>query len=357
MTRTAIVTGGTAGVGRAVVDALIERGCRVGVLARGEERLEELQRIFGRHRLLGVSCDVADAGAVIHAAREIRDEFGPPTIWVNAAMLTAYSPFRKMPAAEFDAIVGATFLGQVNGTRAALEVMTRGNVVNVGSGLSYRAVPMQSAYVAAKHAINGFTQSLRSELIREGAPIALSLVQLPAINTPQFGWARNRMEREPQPVPPTYQPEVAARAVLRAIDEGSREIFVGAPVLKLVLGEAAAPWLLDRQLARDGVDMQRSDRPESAPSGNLDAPVPMRSRARGDFGADAREGGLILDADRVRAALVLGVPALAFAAGLLAARATRSRPSEPARRRLPAGPRRGADRPVAALPPPPPIRS
>ena len=354
MTRTAIVTGGTAGVGRAVVDALIARGCRVGVLARGEERLEELQRVFGRRRLLGVSCDVADAGAVSQAAREIREEFGPPAIWVNAAMLTAYSPFREMPPAEFDAIVGATFLGQVNGTRAALEVMTRGSIVNVGSGLSYRAVPMQSAYVAAKHAINGFTQSLRSELMREGVPIALSLVQLPAINTPQFGWARNRMGREPQPVPPAYQPEVAARAVLRAIDGGHREILVGAPVLKLMLGELVAPWLLDRQFARQGVEMQRSDRPEDEPGGNLDAPVPMPSRARGDFGEGAREGGLILDADRVRAALTLGVPALAFAAGLLSARATRSPPSDRARRPLPAGPRRAADRPMAALPPPPP---
>ena len=318
MSRIAVVTGGTAGVGRAVVDHLIARGYRVGALARGEERLEELQAIHGRDRLLGISCDVGDAGAVMQAAREVRDEFGPPTVWVNDAMLTSFSSFRQMPPEEFEAVVRTTFIGQVNGTRAALEVMERGNIVNISSALSYRAIPMQSAYVASKHAVNGFTQAVRSELMHEGVPIALSLVQLPAVNTPQFDWARNRLEGHPQPAPPIYQPEVAARAVLKAIDEGSREVFVGAPVLKLVFANFMAPWLLDRKFARDGAKMQQIDRPDPNRGGNIGAPVPMPSRAHGSFDGRARSSGLIVDADRTRMAAFLGVPLAAFAAGLLA---------------------------------------
>ena len=320
---TAVVAGGSAGVGRAVVDMLLERGHRVAVIARGEDRLDELQDRFGRDRLMGVSCDAADAGGMSRAAREIRDAFGPVSIWVNSVMLTAYSPFREVPAEEFDAIVGATFLGTVNGTRAALEVMERGAIVNVGSGLSYRAIPMQTAYVASKHAINGFTSALRSELIREGRPISLSLVQLPAINTPQFDWSRNRLPEKPQPAPPIYQPEVAARAVLRAADQGSREIFVGGSVLQLVFGDMAAPALLDRFLASDGVDAQQSGRPPVNREGNVDRPVAMPSRAHGSHDEDARGSGLILDADRTRAAAFLGVPLVTFALGALVAASRR----------------------------------
>ena len=319
----AVVAGGSAGVGRAVVDMLIARGHRVAVLARGEDRLDQLQELHGRDRLMGVSCDVADAGAVSRAAREIAAEFGPPVVWVNSVMLTSYSAFRDMPAHEFETIVGATFLGTVNGTRAALEVMQRGNVVNVGSGLAYRAIPMQSAYVASKHAINGFTSAVRSELIREGRPIALSLVQLPAINTPQFDWSRNRLDNKPQPAPPAYQPEVAARAVLRAVDDDSRELFVGGSVLQLVFGDMVLPWLLDRRLAKDGVDLQQSERPPVNREGNVDHPVAMPSRAHGSHDAGARSSGLIVDADRTRAAAFLGVPLVTFALGALVAVARR----------------------------------
>ena len=318
----AVVTGGTAGVGRAVVDALIARGHRVGVLARGEDRLEELQRRFGRDRLLGVSCDVADAGAVRRAAHEIASEFGRPSVWVNSAMLTSYSLFRDMPPEEFEAIVRATFLGQVNGDRAALEVMERGSIVNVSSGLAHAPVPMQSAYVASKHALNGFTQALHAELIHEHRPIALTLVALPGINTPQFSWARNRMSAMPQPAPPVYQPEVAARAIMRAIDTGAREIFVSASTLKLVLGNDAVPWLVDWKAGRKGIGMQRSNRPKTqgGQGGNLDAPVPMPSRAHGAYGGRARDHALIVDADRARAAAFLGLPLAIFGAGMLAGR-------------------------------------
>ena len=320
---TAVVAGGSAGVGRAVVDMLLARGHRVAVIARGEDRLDELQDRFGRDRLMGISCDAADAAGMSQAAREVRDAFGPVTIWVNSVMLTSYSPFREVPAEEFDAIVGATFLGTVNGTRAALEVMERGAIVNVGSGLSYRAVPMQSAYVAAKHAINGFTSALRSELIREGRPVTLSLVQLPAINTPQFDWSRNRLPEKPQPAPPIFQPEVAARAILRAADRGEREVFVGGSVLQLVFGDMAAPALLDRFLARNGVEAQQSGRPPVNRVGNVDRPVAMASRAHGSHDEDARSSALVVDGDRARAAAFIGVPLVTFALGALIAGARR----------------------------------
>lgn len=314
---TAVVAGGSAGVGRATVDMLLKRGHRVAVLARGEERLDELQERHGRDRLMGVSVDVSDAGATLRAAREVASEFGPPEIWVNSVMLTSYSPFSEQPSEEFDAIVGATFLGTVNGTRAALETMERGNIVNVGSALSYRGIPIQAAYVGSKHAINGFTESLRQELMREERPITLSLVQLPAINTPQFDWSRNRLDNKPQPAPPIYQPEVAARAVLRAIDEDSRELIVGRSAIQLVFGDMVVPAVLDRFLAAAGVDAQQSDRPPVNRRGNVDAPVPGPSRAHGSHDAQARSSALVVDGDRARAAAFVGLPLAAFVLGAL----------------------------------------
>ena len=325
----AIVAGGSAGVGRAVVERLIGRGHRVGVIARGENRLQEMEREFGREWVRGASADVADHEALDAAADEIVAAFGTPTIWVNSAMLTSFSPFRKMPAREFDTIVGATFTGQVNGTRTALRLMdgaAEGSIVCIGSGLSYRAVPMQSAYVAAKHAINGFAQSLRSELLAERSPIALSLVQLPAINTPQFDWAENRLEDHPQPAPPIYQPDVAARAVMKAIDGGNREILVGGSVLQLMFGDMVAPWLLDRQLAKSGPDMQQTDERDHPDLGpNTYGPASRHSSAKGSFGDRARSRGLIVDSDVARGIAFLGVPLVAMAAGALMAAGGRRR--------------------------------
>lgn len=320
---TAIVAGGSAGVGRAVVERLIGRGYRVGVIARGEDRLTEMEREFGRDWVRGVSADVADHEALDDAADEIVEAFGTPTVWVNSAMLTAFSPFSKMPPKEFDTIVAATFTGQVNGTRTALRILDgsrKGSIVCIGSGLSYRAVPMQSAYVAAKHAINGFAQSLRSELIAENSPIALSMVQLPAINTPQFDWAQNRLEDHPQPAPPIYQPDVAARAVMKAIDGGNREILVGGSVLQLMFGDMIAPWYLDRMLAREGGDMQQTeeaDHPDLGP--NTYAPAARHSSAKGSFGDRARDSAIIVDSDVARGIAFLGLPLAALAATALGA--------------------------------------
>ena len=254
----AVVAGGSAGVGRATVTALLDRGYRVAVLARGQARLDEIAGRYG-DRVWTRSVDVSDGAALEAAGDAIASEFGQPRVWVNSAMLTSFSPFDAMDEAEFRKITETTYLGTVNGCRTALRIMSRGNVVNVGSGLAYTSVPYQSAYCGAKHAIEGFTQALRIELARDRRPVALSMIQLPAINTPQFDWARNRMPKHPQPAPPIFQPEVAAEAVLRAIDTDAREILVGRPVFKLMAGNMLFP-----DLARGEV---HEDRPEDAGSG------------------------------------------------------------------------------------------
>ena len=316
--KSAVVIGGTAGVGRAVALALIRRGYRVGVMARGEDRLAEMEREFGTDAVKAVAADAGNAADVDAATDAIVAAFGPPSVWVNSAMLTSFSPFEKMMPDEFDAIVRTTFLGQVNGTRAALRVMGRGNVVNVGSGLSYRAIPFQAAYCAAKHAINGFTSAVRSELIRDGHPLKVSLVQLPAINTPQFDWARNRLDSKPKPAPPVYQPEVAAEAVMRALDSGAREILVGKSVLQLVFGNMLLPDWLDRKLADEGAAMQKSKRDE--PGGrpdNIEAPVEYPSTAHGSFDANARNKAQMVDGDVARKLIFFGVPVATFALGAI----------------------------------------
>ncbi len=320
-TRSAIVVGGTAGIGRAVVTALLDRGFRVGVIARGQDRLRALETDHpGQVR--AVKADAGIASEVEAATGTIVDALGVPSVWVNAAMLTSFSPFERMDVDEFEAIVRTTFLGQVNGTRSALGVMDRGQIVNIGSGLGYRPVPFQSAYCAAKHAINGFTSAVRSELLRSKRPIDLSLVQLPAVNTPQFEWARNRLEKMPQPAPPIFQPEVAAKAVMQAIDEGSREIFVGKSVLQLVFGDMVLPAFIDRKLAEEGAEMQKSetDDPGGRPD-NIMGPVQREGTAHGRFDDRAHDSGVIVDADQVRKLAFFGVPALlaiiAFVLGLL----------------------------------------
>ncbi|WP_424968875.1 SDR family oxidoreductase [Dinoroseobacter sp. S375] len=317
MSRVAVVAGGSAGVGLAVVERLVREGYAVAILARGAERLDELQARFG-DKVLTQVCNVSEADAVMGAAQTVRDTLGQPVIWVNSAMLTAFSPFAKMAAEEFEKITDTTYHGQVNGTRAALTVMDAGNIVNIGSGLSYRAVPMQSAYCGAKHAINGFTSAVRSELIRENRGIYLSLVQLPAINTPQFEWARNRFDKAPQPAPPIYQPEVAADAVMKAIKGNLREVLVGKSVLQLVIGQMILPDWLDKKLAGDGADMQKSEMDqEGYRAGNIDEPVARAPSARGIFGDRASDKALIMDADLVRKIAVFGGAAVLFGLGLI----------------------------------------
>ncbi len=316
--RVAVVAGGSAGVGRAAVTALLEKGYKVGVMARGQTRLDQMTAELGDDHIFCQSVDVSEAEAVQAAAEAIVERLGAPSVWVNAAMLTTFSPFNEMTADEFEAITATTLGGQVNGTRAAMNVMTEGRIVCIGSGLAYRPVPYQSAYCAAKHGINGFVGSVRSELLRQKSKVSIALVQLPAINTPQFDWARNRMEKKPQPAPPIFSPDFAARAVMRAATGKERELLVGKSVLKLVFGTMVLPDWLDRKLADDGVESQKSNRKEEGQrEDNLFSPADYPARAEGSFGDRASEDGLIVDADLARKVVFFGVPALAFLIGLI----------------------------------------
>ena len=321
----AVVTGGTAGVGRATVDALLARGHRVAVLARGRERLDQLAAQHG-DRVWTRSVDVADDGAVAEAVDALVSDWGAPEIWVNSVMLTSVSAFADVPADEFRKITDATYLGTVNCCRHALRVMTRGNLVNVGSGLAYRAVPYQAAYCGAKHAVRGFTQALRTEILREGRPIAIGIVELPAVNTPQFDWCRNRLPVKPQPVPPIFQPEVAAAGILKAIDEGAREILVGRSVVQLVIGNMLFPDMLDHRLAREGVEMQSSDHKDYGRPDNIDGPLAdYPSKSHGSFDHRAERGGVIVDGDNARKVLAFGGAALLVGLGMLVGRGTKRR--------------------------------
>lgn len=317
MTKSAIVIGGSAGVGRAVVQTLRDRGYAVAVVARGKERLAQMHA--ADPLITTASADVGDAKALSTVVTDLMTGLpSKPTVWINCAMATSFSPFQDMDIDEFDKIIRTTFLGQVNGTRLALEYMDHGNIVNVGSGLSYRPVPGQSAYCAAKHAINGFTGSLRSEILKEGRDIEISLVQLPAINTPQFDWARSRLDRMPQPAPPIFAPQVAADGIMKAIDENLREVFIGQSVLKLVAGDMILPAFIDRKLSREGVEMQKSDQPD--PGGrpdNLFEPVDHPAQAEGSYSNRASDKGVSMDADLVRKIAVFGGALVIFLAGVI----------------------------------------
>ena len=316
----AVVAGGSAGVGRAVVSAMLDRGWRVAVLARGQARLDEIEAEHGE-RVMTQACDVSKDDEVARAADAVVARWGAPDVWVNSAMLTSVSPFSKVDAAEFEAITATTYIGTVNGCRHATRVMTHGNIVNVGSGLAYRPIPLQTAYCGAKHAVNGFTGALRSELIHEGRPIEVSLVQLPAINTPQFDWSRNRMPMKPQPVPPIYQPETAAAGVMKAIDTNAREILVGRAVVGLLFGDMLLPDALDRQLATQAYDGQQSDQKDWGRDDNLDGPVAgIPATAHGSFDHKAEEGGMVVDADRTRKAVAIGGAALLVGLGAMLGR-------------------------------------
>lgn len=318
MSRVVVITGASAGIGRATARAFATRGWAVGLIARGEDGLEAAKREIERRggRAAHVVADVADPEAVERAADALADELGPIAVWVNDAMITAYSPFEEMEPDEFRRITDVCYHGQVNGTRAALRhmrVWDRGTIVNVGSGLAYRSVPLQSAYCGAKFAIRGFTDALRSELIRDGSRIRLSMVHLPGVNTPQFDVGLNRLPMRPQPAPPVYQPELAARAILRAAYEAPRELWVGMPVLKLIAGQWVAPAYVDDVLADAGFKGQQSEIPE--PGGrpnNLFSPVPGDRGAHGRYDDRACENGLIVDPDRLRMA-ALGVAAAGLA--------------------------------------------
>ncbi|GAA2079344.1 SDR family oxidoreductase [Streptomyces albiaxialis] len=298
-----VVTGASAGVGRAAARAFGARGDAVALLARGEEGLErataEVRDAGGE--ALPLPVDVADAAAVDEAAARAERELGPLDVWVNAAFSTVFSPVSEATPEEFRRTAEVTYLGTVHGTMAALRRMLprdRGTVVQAGSALAYRGVPLQAAYCAAKHAVQGFHESLRCELLHERSRVRTTMVQLPGLDTPQFGWVRNHLPRVPRPVPPVYAPEVAARALVFAADHPRRrEFWIGGSTVATLLGDRFAPGLLDRYLARTGYGTQQTDAVPSPAQreGNLwrpaDAEPGQDHGAHGAFGGEAHRHG------------------------------------------------------------------
>jgi short-subunit dehydrogenase len=306
--KVAVITGAGAGVGRATVQEFARQGYDIGLLSRDPERLALAAaecRALGV-RALPISTDVGDAEAVEAAAEQIEAQLGPIEVWVNVAMATVFAPVSKLTAQEFERGTRVTYLGQVHGTMAALRRMrtrNRGTIVNVGSALGYRSVPLQSIYCGAKFAIRGFTDALRSEIIHDNLDVHLTMVDLPAVNTPQFDWSLNKMGKKAKPVAPIYQPEVPARAIFFAASHRRRQIWVGWPTVKAILANRIAPGLIDRYLAKAGYSGQLTDQPLGEdPPANLYAAVPGDYGAHGRFDDQARNGSWEIFTDRHRAA-------------------------------------------------------
>ncbi|HEX2142124.1 MAG TPA: SDR family oxidoreductase, partial [Candidatus Limnocylindria bacterium] len=259
-----VITGASAGVGRALARLYADRGAWVGLIARGRAGLtaarQEVEALGGRG--LELPLDVADADAVEAAAERVERELGPIDVWINNAMASVFSPVREMKVEEFRRVTEVTYLGAVHGSLSALRRMQsrdRGTIVLVGSALAYRGIPLQSAYCAAKHAMQGFHDSLRTELMHDGSNVKVTMVQLPAVNTPQFGWVLSRLPNRAQPVPPIFQPEVIAEGIAWAADnpDATRELNIGFPTLKAVWGNKLAPTVADRVLASSGYTSQQ----------------------------------------------------------------------------------------------------
>jgi NAD(P)-dependent dehydrogenase (short-subunit alcohol dehydrogenase family) len=300
-----VVTGASGGIGRATAKLFAERGASVALLARGERGLEgarqDVEALGGTAAVFPV--DTSDADALDRVAGEVEERFGEIDVWVNVAFTSVFSRFVDIEAEEFDRVTRVTYLGFVNGTRSALKRMLprdRGTIVQVGSTLAYRGIPLQSAYCGAKHATQGFHESLRTELLHDGSAVRVTMVQMPAVNTPQFSWVLSRLPHQAQPVPPIYQPEVAARAVVYAADHpGRREYWVGASTAATLIANALAPGVLDRYLARTGFSAQQTG--DAKPP---DQPANLWEPADGEDGRDYGAHGLFDDRSHGRSAQV-----------------------------------------------------
>jgi NAD(P)-dependent dehydrogenase (short-subunit alcohol dehydrogenase family) len=285
-----VVTGATAGLGRAIARRFAPEASGIALIARGEEGLEATAREMTSlgAKAIALSVDVADWAAVRRAAKQIEDDLGPIAIWINNAMTSVFAPFVELEMADFERATRVNYLGYVHGTKAALEHMVprgRGVIIQVSSALAFRSIPLQSAYCGSKHAIMGFTESLRTELLHDKNDIRVTMVHMPAMNTPQFGWVRSLLPHRAQPVPPIYQPEICAEVVRFAADHpGRKGYFVGASTVLTVLGNRIASGVLDRYLARTGYKAQQTDEPENPERpDNLYRPVPGVHGAHGTF--------------------------------------------------------------------------
>lgn len=323
-----VITGASAGVGRATVRRFAREGARIGLIARGRDGLEAARREVEEAggEALVLPADVADAEAIEAAAAAVEERFGPIDIWINNAMNSVFAPVLETQPDEYRRVTEVTYLGYVYGAQAALRRMVPrdgGTIVHVGSALAYRGIPLQSAYCAAKHAIQGFTDSLRSELLADGSNVHVTSVHLPAVNTPQFGWVKSRLPNKAQPVPPIYQPEIAADAIHHAAHARRREVWVGYPTVKTIVGNRVAPWYVDRYLARDAWGDQQTDEPRAPDSPhNLWEPVPGDHGAHGDFDDRATEWSPQVWANLHRGSVALAVAAAgaSVAAAVLMAR-------------------------------------
>lgn len=339
--RVVVITGASAGVGRATARRFARAGARVGLIAREAAALEETRaeiESFGG-KAHSVACDVADSAAVFEAAETLARELGPIEVWINNAMLTVFSPVSEITPEEFRRVTEATYLGYVYGTMAALRQMRprkSGTIVQVGSALAYRGIPLQAAYCGAKHAIRGFTDSLRSELIHDGSDIRLTMVQLPAVNTPQFDWGRTHMGREPRPLPPVFQPESVADAIFRAARQTHREYWLGRSTVQAILGNMAAPGLLDRYLARRAYEGQRRKTPiQPGRQDNLFSPIHGLHRTRGSFSHEASGSLSVWSGDRARlAAAGLAAALIGVATALLVRAAAAAMLDQTSRREM-----------------------
>lgn len=322
-----VVTGASAGVGRAIARAFAERGAQIGLLARGHEGLDaarqDVERLGGQ--ALAIPTDMARAEEVEAAARQVEERFGPIDIWVNDAMASVFSPFVEMQPDEFARVTEVTYLGCVYGTMAALKRMVprnAGRIIQIGSALAYRSIPLQSAYCGAKHAIRGFTDSLRCELIHDKSRVKLTMVQLPAVNTPQFGWVKSRLPRRAQPVPPIYEPELIANAVTWVADHYRRELFLGWNTAVIIQGNKFFPALGDWYLGKTGYKSQQTNQPADPDRpNNIWTPVDEQRDygAHGAFDKRARRKSWQMWADTHPGWLtVLGSAGLAGLAGVLA---------------------------------------
>ena len=318
-----VITGASAGVGRATTRKFARLGARIALLARGTDGLEVAQREVEElgGTAIVVPVDVANAEQVEAAAARVEIDLGKIDIWINNAMVSVFSPIKEMTPEEFRRVTEVTYLGCVYGTLAALKRMLprdHGTIVQVGSALAYRGIPLQAAYCAAKHAIQGFCDSLRCELIHDNSAVRVTMLQMPALNTPQFGWVKSRLPRKAQPVPPIFQPEVAAEAIYFAAHNPRREFYVGLPSVKAIVANKIAPGLLDHYLARTGYDSQQYDGPEdhNRPD-NLWQPVPGDHGAHGAFDARASNWSPQLWTSEHRTWIGIGVMTLALS-GIIA---------------------------------------